>query len=126
MLGSCESLQDLCRRVIIRSIGSRRLAHKLPLPNSLIEWLKEYEEPTKFDRICSTSDVGFSCDDGTITFQGSLFMLILYHHLDPIQICFMIPDMGEVKFTMRKKKHMHEQDTRSLTKKKKSININRK
>lgn len=75
-LFDCESLQDLCRGVIIRSIGSRRLAHKLPLPNSLVEWLKQYDEPTKFDRKCSTSDVEFFSDDSTISFKG-LFMFYL-------------------------------------------------
>ncbi|KAK3742223.1 hypothetical protein QZH41_008997 [Actinostola sp. cb2023] len=69
----CERLQDLCRRIIVQCVGSRRLVHNLPLPRSIIEWLKEYEEPTRFYRKCSTRDVLFSTDDDTITFEGQYF-----------------------------------------------------
>lgn len=70
MFQCCESLQELCRRVLIRSVGSRRLLPRLPLPRNVIEWLKEYEEPAEFDPNSSSDEVLFSNNNETITFNG--------------------------------------------------------
>ncbi len=66
----CESLQEQCRRVLIRSVGSRKLLSRLPLPRNVIAWLKEYEEPAAFDPNCSSDEVVFSNNNETITFNG--------------------------------------------------------
>lgn len=71
MFQCCESLQELCRRVLIRSVGSRRLLPRLPLPRNVIEWLKEYEEPAEFDPNSSSDEVVFSNNNETITFNGN-------------------------------------------------------
>ena len=72
MFQRCESLQEQCRRVLIRSVGSRKLLPKLPLPRNVIAWLKEYEEPAAFDPNCSSDEVVFSNNNETITFNGQL------------------------------------------------------
>lgn len=71
MFQCCESLQEQCRRVLIRSVGSRKRLPKLPLPRNVIEWLKEYEEPVAFDPSCSSDEVVFSNNNETITFNGN-------------------------------------------------------
>lgn len=70
MFQCCESLQEQCRRVLIRSVGSRKLLRKLPLPRNVIVWLKEYEEPAAFDPNCSSDEVVFTNNNETITFIG--------------------------------------------------------
>lgn len=71
MFQCCESLQELCRRELIRSVGSRKLLKRLPLPRNVIEWLKEYEEPAAFDPNSSSDEVVFSNNNETITFTGN-------------------------------------------------------
>lgn len=78
MFQCCESLQEQCRRVLIRSVGSRKRLPKLPLPRNVIEWLKEYEEPVAFDPSCSSDEVVFSNNNETITFTGQLQAKILF------------------------------------------------
>lgn len=71
MFQCCEGLQELCRRELIRSVGSRKLLKRLPLPRNIIEWLKEYEEPAAFDPNSSSDEVVFSNNNETITFTGN-------------------------------------------------------
>lgn len=71
MLQSCESLQEKCRRVIIRTVGSRKFLRRLPLPRKLIDWLRKYDEPAAFDPSCSSDEVVFSNNNETITFTGN-------------------------------------------------------
>ena len=72
MLKSCESLQVLCRRAIIRAVGSRKRLRRLPLPRNIINWLREYDEPAAFDPNCSSDEVVFSNNNETITFTGHM------------------------------------------------------
>lgn len=72
MLQSCESLQEQCRRAIIRTVGSRKLLRRLPLPRKIIDWLREYDEPAAFDPNCSSDEVVFSNNNETITFTGQI------------------------------------------------------
>lgn len=71
MLQSFESLQVKCRRVIIRTVGSRRQLRRLPLPRKLVDWLRQYDEPAAFDPSCSSDEVVFSNNNETITFTGN-------------------------------------------------------
>ncbi|KAK2567542.1 hypothetical protein P5673_008377 [Acropora cervicornis] len=71
MLQNCESLQEKCRRVIIRTVGSRKLLRRLPVPRKLVHWLRVYDEPAAFDPNCSSDEVVFSNNNETITFTGS-------------------------------------------------------
>lgn len=71
MFQCCESLQEPCRRELIRSVGSRKLLQRLPLPRNAIEWLKEYDEPAAFDPNSSSDEVVFSNNNETITFTGN-------------------------------------------------------
>ena len=71
MFQDCESLQDLCRRVILRSVGSKKLLDELPVPRKLVSWIRRYEEPTIFDANWAARDVLFAADLETITFTGS-------------------------------------------------------
>lgn len=77
MFQCCESLQELCRRELIRSVGSRKLLQRLPLPRNVIEWLKEYDEPAAFDPNSSSDEVVFSNNNETITFTGQFNAEIL-------------------------------------------------
>lgn len=70
MFEACESLQDLCRRVILRTVGSKRLLDELPVPRKLVSWIRRYEEPTIFDSNWAARDVLFSADLETVTFTG--------------------------------------------------------
>ena len=72
MLKSCESLQVLCRRAIIRAVGSRKRLRRLPLPRNITNWLREYDEPAAFDPNCSSDEVVFSNNNETITFTGHM------------------------------------------------------
>ena len=72
MLQSCESLQVQCRRAIIRTVGSRKLLRRLPLPRKIVNWLGEYDEAAAFDPNCSSDEVVFSNNNETITFTGQI------------------------------------------------------
>lgn len=91
MLKSCESLQVLCRRAIIRAVGSRKRLRRLPLPRNIINWLREYDEPAAFDPNCSSDEVIFSNNNETITFTGHIS---LYTNQFVCLVCVLV-SLGE-------------------------------
>ena len=76
----CESLQNLCRRVIVRAVGSKKTLDDLPVPKKLVSWIRRYEEPTMFDSNWASNEVLFSSDLETVTFTG-LFHCSLFFFL---------------------------------------------
>ena len=98
MLKSCESLQVLCRRAIIRAVGSRKRLRRLPLPRNIINWLREYDEPAAFDPNCSSDEVIFSNNNETIIFTGHIS---LYTNQFVCLVCVLV-SLGEGDTQMRR------------------------